>query len=990
MIAIYASQIEAFDERELKLLDDLAEDLAFGITMHRLREAHAQSETRLRENEATLRSVFQAAPMGICLVKNRRIQIANKYWCEKFGCAEEELRNQTPRRFYESQEEYDRVGRELYSSSTARNIASVQTRQLFADGIFHDVIITTAPVLFQNPSLGSVVMIEDISERKRSEEERRRAENLLRNIEHKQAAILDAISDPAWLKDTEYRFQAVNKAWSEFFGMESHLVIGKTGEEFLPHDVAQRIQLEDQKAMQSQKPLLYEERMPDKNGRDMWFETTKSPIRGPGGKVIGTAGIAHDITERKLTEKYQVLSGEVLNILNQDTDSKEAIRKIVTTIRGQLGCEAVAIRLQHGTDFPYFIHEGFPEEFIRRENSLISGDVTEDCQEPDFENHLECTCGLVLSGKTDPANPLYTPGGSAWTNDAASACNLPGQIDQRFRPRNHCLKAGYLSVALIPIRSNQQIIGLLQLNDHKNGLFNSAMILAMESIAVHIGDAMLRLRAESLLRESQNKYHTLFENLTDAALVADATTGIILDANKQSEILLGMSRHEIIGLHQAAIAPPDQADLARRLFVEAKEKVMIPPSDLEVIRKDGTRIPVSVAGATFHIGNSPVLLGLFRNLTEIRKIQQQLLQSQKMEAVGRLAGGIAHDFRNELTIVIGYGEMLKRMLTDNEKAQKYIVEIIDAPNRSSAISNGLLAFSRQQALRPQITDIGEMIKAMSKSLSKMLGEDIHLAAESDKPLHPVMVDPVQLHQALMNMVINARDAMPNGGRIWLETKNVMLDDAYVQMHGGSHAGPHVMLVVQDTGCGMTKEVMEKIFEPFFTTKPIGQGTGLGVPMVYGFVQQSGGHLTVESEVGKGTTFRVYLPAAAGGAAETPKPVEATPLERGTETLLVVEDEKLVQTFLADNLEEHGYTVLCAANAQEALGYFEARGLDIDLMITDIVMPGMNGIDLAAEVAKLRPGLPILHMSGYAGDALTQRCQGALKTSHTGAHENRPF
>ena len=372
--------------------------------------------------------------------------------------------------------------------------------------------------------------------------------------------------------------------------------------------------------------------------------------------------------------------------------------------------------------------------------------------------------------------------------------------------------------------------------------------------------------------------------------------------------------------------------------------------------------------------------GISRDITEqvlARQEQQhleaQLTQAQKMEATGRLAGGMAHAFRNQLTVIRGYCDILLRQLAQDDPSRLSIEEIRAAAERSAGVTGQLLAFSRRQAVSPQVLDVSNVLREMEGSLAQMLGEDITVSMVLSHGRACILADPAQVQQALINMAVNARDAMPGGGHLTIETATTDLDDDYVRRHVGAKGGPHLMITVSDTGTGMDQATCEQIFEPFFTTKDKGKGTGLGLSMVYGFVKQTGGTVTVYSEVGHGSTFTIYLPLTAApgeGSAEPAGPEPAARSEaRGTETILVAEDEDAVRELIARVLRRSGYTVLEAGNAREAMPLGEHYDGAVDLLITDVVMPGMSGPELAQCLQPIRPNMPVLFLSGYTAEAM---------------------
>ena len=356
-----------------------------------------------------------------------------------------------------------------------------------------------------------------------------------------------------------------------------------------------------------------------------------------------------------------------------------------------------------------------------------------------------------------------------------------------------------------------------------------------------------------------------------------------------------------------------------------------------------------------------------------RETEHKLLQSQKLDAIGKLTGGVAHDFNNMLTVITGTTETLVTSLKDQPALQKTAELIDQAAERCRELIQHLLAFARRQPLQPRNVDVNGTVLDIAKLLRPTLGEQIEVNSILEQEVATAHIDASQLANSLLNMAINARDAMPNGGKLLLETRNVVLDEAYAQANPDVRPGPYVMLAVSDTGTGMSPEVLDQVFEPFFTTKEVGKGSGLGLSMVYGFVKQSGGHVRIYSEVGHGTTIKLYLPPARGQAEAAPG--AAAPLARGTETIMVVEDDALVRNFVTTQLQSLGYKTVAAANGPAALNLIEG-GQAFDLLFTDVIMPGgMSGRELAEKATTLRPGIKVLYTSGYTDNAIVH--QGRL-------------
>ena len=359
-------------------------------------------------------------------------------------------------------------------------------------------------------------------------------------------------------------------------------------------------------------------------------------------------------------------------------------------------------------------------------------------------------------------------------------------------------------------------------------------------------------------------------------------------------------------------------------------------------------------------------------LEALHHTEKQLLQSQKLEAVGRLAGGISHDFNNLLTVILGYSDIMKRNLPDSHPLRRNVEEIVRASERAASLTRQLLAFSRKQVMQPKVFDLNTVVTDLEKMLRRMIGEDVELRVSLQGELGNIKADPVQLEQVIMNLVVNARDAMPKGGKLSIETSNVYLDEAYAREHVSVVPGDYVMLAISDTGCGMDEETRLHIFEPFFTTKEQGKGTGLGLSMVYGIVRQSGGNIWVYSEEGRGTTFKIYFPRVVADVEDYKRTSPLSDVPCGAETILLVEDAELVRNLARQVLEGAGYRVLEAASAEAAIDLCERiNGDTIDLLLTDVIMPGMSGNDMSRILLKKQPGMPVLYMSGYTDDAIVQ-------------------
>jgi two-component system cell cycle sensor histidine kinase/response regulator CckA len=495
-----------------------------------------------------------------------------------------------------------------------------------------------------------------------------------------------------------------------------------------------------------------------------------------------------------------------------------------------------------------------------------------------------------------------------------------------------------------------------------------------------VRDITERKQANSALRDSEEMFRQLAENIHGALWISDANSTKMLYISPAYEEIYGRPRHEVlddIERWRDAVHPDDLArvDLSRSQNSEQKEAHPEPHdqkgAEYRIIRPDGTirwvwnrAFPIrNEAGEIYR------LAGIAEDVTARKQLEDQLRQSQKMEAVGRLAGGVAHDFNNLLTGIIGYSGIVLNELAPADPARELVEEIQKASERAALLTNQLLAFSRKQVLAPQVLNLGSVIADMAPMLRRLIGEHIELIHVPEPLVGSVRADMGQLQQVIVNLVLNARDALPQGGTVLLNTSNIDVQRFTATLPENLAPGPYVQLAVTDTGIGMNTEVRSHLFEPFFTTKEIGKGTGLGLPTIYGIVTQSGAFIEVESEVGQGATFRIYLPRVPDIAPRELEAKVARGPARGSETILLVEDEDLVRALELRILRQHGYTVLSTAQGAQALLISQSHPGPIQLLVTDVVMPEMSGSELAERLNLLRPEMKVLFLSGHTDDAI---------------------
>ena len=472
------------------------------------------------------------------------------------------------------------------------------------------------------------------------------------------------------------------------------------------------------------------------------------------------------------------------------------------------------------------------------------------------------------------------------------------------------------------------------------------------------------------------------EQSADGIMILDGATHTILDVNETFCRWLDYSRDELKGRTTERVVCPhprmsweERRAEVRRLGHPADPNAAPQMLEVEYRRRDGSGVPREVGFQYVAVQGRELVVVVARDVSERRRLELQLHQAQKMESIGRLAGGIAHDFNNVLTAVIGYTGMARGALPAHHAAVADLDEVRRSAERASALTRQLLAFARKQIIQPQLVSIDQLLHEVEPMLKPLIGEDIVLQLLSAADVWLVNVDPSQFQQIVLNLAVNARDAMPSGGTLTFEIANVVLGAEYVRSHPDIVPGEYVRLAVTDTGVGMDDQVQQHVFEPFFTTKTDGRGTGLGLATTHGIVRQSGGHIWLYSEPGCGTTFKIYLPRATDGVAPLPR-AELPPARGGSETVLVVEDEAMVRHFAMIALERLGYRALEARDGETALQTASAFGGPIHLLFTDVVMPRMNGHELAMRLRERRPDVRVLYTSGYTDNTIVH--QGVLE------------
>ena len=489
---------------------------------------------------------------------------------------------------------------------------------------------------------------------------------------------------------------------------------------------------------------------------------------------------------------------------------------------------------------------------------------------------------------------------------------------------------------------------------------------AVGAIVSNYRDITARKKAEAALQESEEKYRTLFEESRDVVFIT-TRSGQLLAINQAGVELFGYSSKEEMM----------RTDIVRDYFINPEDRLVferlmneqgyVKDFEHQLKKKNGEKLIVLETSTAVRNENGEVVLyrGIMRDVTKVKQLQEQLVQAQKMETIGQLAGGVAHDFNNILMAIMGYCELIKMRLPHEHPTLTHVEETMRAAERGASLTQQLLAFSRKQVLTPRLMNLNETLLGMKNLLKRLIGEDVDLVMNLEAGTALVKVDPSQIEQAIMNLAVNSRHAMPDGGKLTIATNAVELDENFVRSNFGSRGGPFIRLQIADTGLGMDRQTMSHMFEPFFTTKEKGKGTGLGLSTVYGIVKQSGGYITVESAPGIGTSFRIYLPRIDQSLQESPKSNNVRAVSTN-HTILLVDDDENVRNATSSSLQMKGFRVLAARDGKEALGIFQNFEGVIELLITDVVMPQMGGKELATQVLLQRPEVKVLFISGYSG------------------------
>jgi PAS domain S-box-containing protein len=894
-------------------------------------------EDRAAEHAAYLQALTENNPLAIVVLDaNRRIQMCNPAFQKMFGYNQAEIVGAELDTLIAPPELVDEA-QWLSRRSGGGEVVRATTKRRRSNGSLVEVQILGVPLLANGRRIGSFGMYEDITERRRAEEAQHRAEERFRSLfENAVEGIFQTTPDG--------RLLSANPAFARMCGYSSPAEMLEQ-----VHDVGKEMFVENQRREEFKRVMeeqgvaeAFEYQVRRKDGATIWVSEHARAVRDSNGRIVSYEGTMEDVTERKRAELERQVTFEIIHAVNVTDKLDDLLGLIHLALNKVLYAENCFVALFEPSTgmfhFPFFM-----DEF--------------DKAPPPQQVGRSCTAYVYRTGRA-----MLIP------QKAFDQLAEQGDVELVGTPSPSWLG--------VPLRTPAATIGVLVVQHYTDeNAYTERDLQFLSSVGGQIAFAIERKRAEERVRESEARLRVLIEQLPAVLWT--------VDKELRFTSVLGA------GLARFGLKPDQLVGTSLLNYFESAEQTFLPiAAHRRAVAGEATTFHLEWKGVSLACHAEPLrdaagalqgAICMSLDITDRKQLEEQLRQAQKMEAVGRLAGGIAHDFNNLLMVIQGYADLLAERVTAGDPLRRNAEQIQMAAQRATSLTRQLLAFSRKQMLAPKVLNIQTVVSDMEKILRRLIGEDVALDTSSAPDLWLIKADRSQIEQVILNLAVNARDAMPQGGRLTIETANVELDSSYAHPPAVLAPGQYVMLAVTDNGCGMDSETQAHIFEPFFTTKEKGKGTGLGLATVYGIVKQSGGYVWVYSEPGRGTSFKIYLPRIEEqqtGASRDRKP-DARTLQRGTETVLLVEDEKGVRELAREYLEMCGYTVIEAENGHTALELAAMHSGPIHLLMTDVVMPGISGRELAQRALQIRPDIKVLYMSGYTDQAVV--CHGILET-----------
>lgn len=827
--------------------------------------------------------------------------------------------------------EFEKLIRQVERGEAVIHHETVQWRK---DGQEVHISMTASPIRDDNGNVEAIaIIVRDITSRKRSEEAMIRLATIVENS-------TDAIIGTS----LEGTIIAWNRGAEQMYGYLAEEIIGMPITMLAPPEQREEQLLLFEKLKQGTSVHHYETVRVRRNGDPLHISIALSPIRDPQGRVYGISIIARDITERKISERDQATQQAITVALAESESLHDAAPVILQTICEQTDWDIGVFWVLHpGTHHMYCV------DFWTRSHIQI----------PQFET---ITRAMTLEKGIGLPGRVWETRRTQWAEDITE--------DLSCRRNRVAKEENVHGACVFPILLGQELLGMVSFFSQSQRKLDPHLLHLMTVIGSQIGQFIERKRVESAHVITQKRLLHVLEN-SPIGVITWTKDGYITDANPAFLEMTGYSLSDLQShlVKWTTITPPEYTNQDEQALLEIRETGKLRPIQKEYIRKDGSRVPILLSGATLPDSETEGAAFIV-DLTEYKQLEAQLRQSQKMEAIGRLAGGVSHDFNNLLTVISGYTYMLLNRFGEcaDQQTQQQLEAIREAGERASNLTKQLLTFSRQQVIEPRVINLNTLAQDTGRILRRLIGEDIRLITSIDPNVGHIRADIGQLEQVVMNLAVNARDAMPYGGKLMIETGNIELAPGLDSLNQTIEPGPYAHLIISDTGTGMDKHTIAKIFDPFFTTKPQGKGTGLGLSIVYGIIQQCGGKIFLFSELGKGTTFKIFFPIVDAPVDVAVQETPYDPIPGGSEKILLLEDDLEVRRFARAVLESNGYSVYESETIEEAFGQLDTQG-QIDLLITDVIMPGPSGKQIAESLMVRQPSLKVLFMSGYTADII---------------------
>lgn len=987
-------------------------------------QGRRRAERRAREKDARIQSMLRAAPVGIGMIRERVFVEVNEHLCEMLGYAREELLGQDAQMIYPNREDYAYVGEEKYRQIREHGVGTVQTRWQCKDGRILEILLRSARINHEDPTAGTTFTALDVTDSNRAERElaesQRRLSTLMSNLPGMAYRCRNTLQWPMIF---------VSEGVEALTGYQSEEICGGSPEfvELIDEDDRPRIVDTVREALRTGRSFEIEYCIRTKGGQLKWVWERGVAVEDTGGEIL--EGFITDITERKQVEEalresekrfkglaellpqpvwetdadgnftYANQAGyEIFGYSEKDLKEGRTVEDVIVpedhrkvrdnfeavlnegVVDYSRGSRAYTCITKDGRRFPAIIYSS---PIIRDGKPVGVRGITLDITE-----HKRTEEALSASEQKYRTYVDYAPiaifiadEGGRYVDVNEAACRMLGYTrDELLNMSIKELDVSEGGANAAEHFAELQAAGYLRSDRRLRSRDGTAVDVDLEAVALDgslymafCSDISERKRARAELE----RLTSAIEQSAEIIIITDPE-GVIEYVNPAFQRITGYSRQEVLGRNPKLLKSGQQDEMFYRDLWRTIMDGRIWEGQIVNRKKDGALYTeeASISPVRDPSGEIVHFVAVKRDVTEHLKLQQetqrlqaQYQQAQKLESVGRLAGGVAHDLNNMLSPILGYSEMLQRELTSGDPRRKSLEEIWKAGNRARDLVRRLLAFARKQTIELQPVDLNRVVTDFSRLLRRTIREDIKIQTHKADTLKPVLADVGQIEQVIMNLVVNAQDAMPKGGTLTIATSEAELDEGYCEQHPGSRPGRYCVLNISDTGTGMDPEIQDQIFEPFFSTKGE-QGTGLGLASVYGIVKQHNGSIWCYSEPGRGTTFKVYLPMIEAATEPGTSTREASvEIPKGSGTILLVEDSEMVRRLTHDMLEAHGYRIIAAHNGREGLSLLEDMNREIDLILTDVIMPDMGGREMFMQASAKYPDLKVIYMSGYTGDVV---------------------